>query len=82
LADFVSKLDDKPLARNNRNVAHKILNQQCALAPAVESILLVLASKIALQQNRPEAAQIDVQSNVGYRGKVCRITRNTGSATI
>jgi hypothetical protein len=42
-ADFVAKLDDKRLARNNRIVAHKFLNQHCALASALESILLVLA---------------------------------------
>jgi hypothetical protein len=30
--DCVAKLDDKPLARNNRIVAHKFLNQYCALA--------------------------------------------------
>jgi hypothetical protein len=53
VADFVAKLDDKPLSRNYRILAHKVLNQHCALAPAVESILLVLAQKIVLQQYRP-----------------------------
>jgi hypothetical protein len=50
--DFVAKLDDRPLARNNRILAHKILDQHCALAPALESMLLVLAQKIVLQHNR------------------------------
>jgi DNA repair protein RadC len=54
LADFVAKLDEKSLARNNRILAHKVLNQHCALAPALESILLVLAQKIVLQHNRPQ----------------------------
>jgi hypothetical protein len=52
--DCVAKLDDKPLARNNRIVAHKFLNQHCALASALESMLLVLAPKIVLQHNRRE----------------------------
>jgi hypothetical protein len=50
--DCVAKLDDEPLARNNRIVAHRFLNQHCALASALESILLVLAPKIVLQHNR------------------------------
>jgi hypothetical protein len=32
-------------------VAHRFLNQHCALASALESILLVLAPKIVLQHN-------------------------------
>ena len=50
--DCVAKFDGQPLARNNRIMAQKVLNQHCALAPALESILLVLASKIVLQHNR------------------------------
>ena len=53
MADCVAKPDDKPLARNIRIIPHNILNQHCALASALESILLVLTSKIVLQQNRP-----------------------------
>jgi hypothetical protein len=61
-ADFVAKLDDRPLARNNRILAHKVLNQHCALAPALESILLVLAQKIVLQHNRPKAEVAVIRS--------------------
>src|SRR5262245_26673293 len=50
----VAKLQDKPSPRNNRIMAHKFLNQHCALASALESILLILAPKIVLQHNRPK----------------------------
>jgi hypothetical protein len=60
--DCVAKLDDEPLARNNRIVAHRFLNQHCALASALESILLVLAPKIVLQHNPPESRHDGVAS--------------------
>jgi hypothetical protein len=54
LANFVAKLGDEPLSRNNRLGAHNFLNQHCAWAPDLESILLARALKIVLQQNRPK----------------------------
>jgi hypothetical protein len=45
LRDCVAKLQEKASPRNNRIVVHKFLNQHCALASALESILLVLAPK-------------------------------------
>src|SRR5690349_5401196 len=59
---LIAKLDDKPLVRNDRIVAYKFLNQHCALASALESILLVLAPKLVLRHNRAEAADIDLRS--------------------
>ena len=61
--DCVAKLDDKPLARNNRIVAHKFLNQHCASASALESILRVLAPKIVLQHNPAESGQTRTDAN-------------------
>jgi hypothetical protein len=39
LADFVAKLDREQLARNIRIEAREFLNQHCALALGLESIL-------------------------------------------
>jgi hypothetical protein len=53
MADFVAKLDEEPLARNIRIEAREFLNQHCALALGLESILRAGPLKIVLQQNRP-----------------------------
>jgi hypothetical protein len=55
LADFVAKLDVEQLARNIRIEAREFLNQHCALALGLESILRAGPLKIVLQQNRPKA---------------------------
>ena len=70
--DCVAKLDDKPSARNNRIMAHKVLNQDCALAPALESILLILASKIVLQHNPPQSRLWRIDLRCRKRAKSCR----------
>jgi hypothetical protein len=54
VADFVAKLDEELLARNIRIEAREFLNQHCALALGLESILRAGLLKIVLQQNRPE----------------------------
>jgi len=61
--DCVAKFDGQPLARNNRIMAQEVFNQHCALAPALESILLVLASKIVLQHNHAESGQSRTDAN-------------------
>jgi hypothetical protein len=43
------------LARNIRIEAREFLNQHCALALGLESILRAGPLKIVLQQNRPQA---------------------------
>ena len=53
MADFVAKLDEEQLARNIRIEAREFLNQHCALALGLESILRAGPLKIVLQQNRP-----------------------------
>jgi hypothetical protein len=52
-ADFVAKLDEEQSARNIRIQAREFLNQRCALALGLESILRAGPLKIVLQQNRP-----------------------------
>jgi hypothetical protein len=54
---YVAKLQDKPSPSNNRIVAHKFLNQHCVLASALESILMVLAPKMALQHNHTDSGR-------------------------
>jgi hypothetical protein len=55
--DFVTKLDEKQLARNIRIEAREFLNQHCALALGLESILRARPLKIVLQQNRPNQSK-------------------------
>jgi hypothetical protein len=55
MADFVAKLDQEQLARNIRIEAREFLNQYCALALGLESILRAGPLKIILQQNRPNS---------------------------
>jgi hypothetical protein len=50
--DSVAKLDEDQLARNIRIEAREFLNQHCALALGLESILRAGPLKIVLQQNR------------------------------
>ena len=50
MADFVAKLDEEQLARNIRIEAREFLNQHCALALGLESILRAGPLKIVLQQ--------------------------------
>jgi hypothetical protein len=52
-ADFVAKLDGEQLARNIRIETREFLNQHCALALGLESMLRAGPLKIVLQQNRP-----------------------------
>jgi hypothetical protein len=77
MADFVAKLDEEQSARNIRIELREFLNQHCALALGLESILRAGPLKIVLQQNRPEAAEYGVRSNVGYWGD--KLTRSTQS---
>jgi hypothetical protein len=51
------------LARNDRIVTHQILNRHCALASALESILLVLTPKIVLPHNPPQSGQTRTDVN-------------------
>src|SRR5262249_39277085 len=51
-------------------MAHKVLDQHCALASALESILLVLASKIVLQHNPAESGQPGIDANDQPRHRV------------
>jgi len=55
VADCVAKLDEEQLAGNNRIGTNNFLNQPCALASDLESILLARALKIVLQHYRPVA---------------------------
>ena len=50
LADFVAKLDEEQLARNIRIEAREFLNQHCALALGLESILRAGPLKIVLHK--------------------------------
>jgi hypothetical protein len=68
LADFVAKLDEEQVVRNIRIEAREFLNQHYAVTLGLESMLRAGPLKIVLQQNQPEAAQIDVRLNVGCWG--------------
>jgi hypothetical protein len=50
--DFVAKVGEEQPAGNNRIGTDKFLNQHCALAPVLASMLLAQVRKIVLQHNR------------------------------
>jgi hypothetical protein len=56
-SDCVAKLDKEQLARNIRIEARKFLNQHCALALGLESILRAGPLKIVLQQNPSDSGR-------------------------
>jgi hypothetical protein len=58
--------------RNNRIGTNGFLNQHCALAPDLESMLLARMRKIFLQQNLPQAVIRAPARNV-WRGKLPKI---------
>jgi len=55
LSNIVAKVGDGHLARNNRIGTNNLLNQHCASALELESILLTWTRKILLQQYLPIA---------------------------
>jgi hypothetical protein len=55
LADFVAKVGKWQVGRNNRIKTGKSLNQHCASAADLESMLLKRVPKIVSQQYRPSA---------------------------
>jgi len=55
--DIVAKVGNGHLARNNRIGTNKLLNQHCASALELESILLTWTRKILLQQYQRESGQ-------------------------
>jgi hypothetical protein len=59
-ADFVAKLDEEQLARNIRIEAREFLNQHCALALGLESILRAGPLKLVLQQDRSRTEELNV----------------------
>jgi hypothetical protein len=61
--DCVAKLDKEQLARNIRIEAREFLNQHCALALGLESILRAGPLKIVLQQNPAESGQTRTDAN-------------------
>ncbi len=68
LADCVAKLRREQLARNNRIVANRFLNQRCVSVAGLESILLVRASKIVWQHNRPISVDFERASDFRCQG--------------
>ena len=60
--------------RNNRIGANGFLNQRCALAPDLESILRARMRKIVLQQNLPAADSCSAAKNPG-RGRARVVSR-------
>jgi hypothetical protein len=68
-ADSVAKLDEDQLARNIRIEAREFLNQHCALALGLESILRAGPLKIVLQQNPAGSGQTRTDVNGPQRRK-------------
>jgi hypothetical protein len=65
--DCVAKLDKEQLARNIRIEAREFLNQHCALALGLESILRAGPLKIVLQQNPLDTGRFSGRSEWSKR---------------
>jgi hypothetical protein len=67
LADYVAKVGEEQLASNNRIGTSNFFNQNCALVPDLESILLAQVLKFFLQHNRHKDIK-RLAVNVRFRG--------------